>query len=337
LFFVMDFIDGTDLREVLSNTGAIEPSRAVELLEQLAAALDAAHRRGLVHRDVKPANVLITVQDGEEHAYLTDFGVAKRYDSIAELTAHGAVLGTVDYMSPEQITGSRIDARTDVYALACVFFQMLTAKVPYERENSVATLFAHVHDPPPVPDGELAELYPTFATVIAKALAKEPGDRYLSAGDFARDAAAALHGSHYVGPGTSVATGDATVANVDDVTALSDAQPPEARSPSGASLDGENTPLWSHAQPTPAAPPSLTASAPSSTSAEPEPDTTPTRTPGTTARRTPPRARWVALAVVPLLAAAVIAIIALSSAVAGVGRALCHGCDHPRAGRGPAE
>ena len=194
LFFVMDFIHGTDLRDVLKKSGPIDPGRAVELLAQCAGALDAAHARGLVHRDVKPANILITVHGGEEHAYLTDFGVAKRFDTVAGLTAHGAVVGTVDYMAPEQITGGEIDARTDVYALGCVFFQMLSGKIPYERENSVAKLFAHVHEPPPSIEGALADLYPTFGDVLEKAMAKEPEDRYLSAGDFARDAAAALRG-----------------------------------------------------------------------------------------------------------------------------------------------
>ena len=134
--------------------GALDPNRAVDLLEQFASALDAAHRRGLVHRDVKPANILITVKDGEEHAYLTDFGLAKKFDTASGLTAKGSIVGTVDYMAPEQITGSRTDARTDIYALGCVFYQMLTGKVPYERDNSVATLFAHVHEPPPPLEGE---------------------------------------------------------------------------------------------------------------------------------------------------------------------------------------
>jgi serine/threonine protein kinase len=212
LFFVMDFVYGTDLREMLRKSGAVEPSRAVDLLTQFAAALDAAHARGLVHRDVKPANILITVQDGEEHAYLTDFGVAKRFDSVAGLTAHGAVVGTVDYMSPEQITGSHTDARTDIYALGCVFFQMLTGKIPYDHENSVAKLFAHVHEPPPPLDGALADLFPTFGQVLDKAMAKEPSDRYLSAGDFARDAAAALRGARFTGPPTVVGIGEATPA-----------------------------------------------------------------------------------------------------------------------------
>lgn len=213
LFFVMDFVAGTDLREVIRRSGALEPNRASELVVQVASALDAAHGRGLVHRDVKPANILLTIRDGEEHSYLTDFGLAKKYDTVtgvAGLTAMGAVVGTVDYMSPEQITGGHTDARTDIYALGCVFFQMLTGEVPYERENSVATLFAHVHAPPPPLTGTLADLYPTFGGVIEKAMAKDSDDRYLSAGDFARDVSAALSGVRYSGPPTITGTGEAT-------------------------------------------------------------------------------------------------------------------------------
>ena len=212
LFLVMDFITGTDLHEVMRKSDALDPDRACALLEQLASALDAAHQKGLVHRDVKPENVLITVRDGEEHAYLTDFGVAKKFDTVSGvggLTKKGAVVGTVDYMSPEQISGDHVDARTDIYALGCIFFLMLTGHVPYERENSVAALFAHVHSPPPVLTGPLAEEYPNFSAVIDKAMAKEPGDRYLSAGDFARDAVAALGGMRYTAQPTVVATGDA--------------------------------------------------------------------------------------------------------------------------------
>ena len=210
LFFVMDYITGTDLREVLVKSGAMDPSRVIDLLDQFASALDAAHSRGLVHRDVKPANILITVKDGEEHAYLTDFGLAKKYDTASGLTAKGAVVGTVDYMSPEQITGSHTDARTDIYALGCVVYQMLSGKVPYERDNSVATLFAHVYDPPPPLEGETSETYPAFAPVLEKAMAKDPSERYFSAGDFARDASAALKGMRYTAAPTIVGTGDAT-------------------------------------------------------------------------------------------------------------------------------
>ncbi len=212
LFLAMDYVHGTDLRDVLIKDGAVEPSRAVELLTQVASALDAAHRRGLVHRDVKPANILITVRDGEEHAYLTDFGLAKRHDAFSGLTVQGTIIGTVDYMAPEQITGGDTDARCDIYALGCVFFQMLTGKVPYEREHSVATLYAHVHDPPPPLAGPLAEEYPEFVRVLARAMAKEPADRYPSAGDFARDATAALRGTRSTGAPSMVATGEASPA-----------------------------------------------------------------------------------------------------------------------------
>ena len=270
LFFVMDFVLGTDLREILRNEGPIEPDRSVELLTQFAAALDAAHALGLVHRDVKPANILITIRDGEEHAYLTDFGVAKRFDSIAGLTAHGAVVGTVDYMPPEQISGRPADARTDIYALGCVFFQMLTGAVPYDRENSVAKLFAHVHDPPPPLEGDLADLHPMFSAVLDKALAKDPADRYSSAGDLARDAAEALRGRRYSGPATVVATGEAkpcdvgpgTVPSIPESVLVSDASagPPDVSVPGGGRLTAGQPPPLTPPAPSSAASPALAAS-----------------------------------------------------------------------------
>ena len=218
LFLAMDYVHGTDLRELMLKDGALEPERAVELLTQVASALDAAHIKGLVHRDVKPANILITIRDGEEHAYLTDFGLAKRSETLSGLTMKGSVVGTVDYMAPEQVTGDRTDARTDIYALGCVFYRMISGKVPYERETSVATLFAHVHDPPPPLEGPVAEEYPELRPVLERAMAKQRDDRYLSAGDFARDAAAALRGTRYTSGQAMVATGDARPPGVDDVT-----------------------------------------------------------------------------------------------------------------------
>jgi len=230
LFFVMDYITGTDLRETLRKQGALDPSRAIDLLEQSASALDAAHARGLVHRDVKPANIVISIKDGEEHAYLTDFGLAKKYDTASGLTVKGAVVGTVDYMAPEQITGDHTDARTDVYALGCVLFQMLSGRVPYDRDNSVATLFAHVHEPPPPLGADVSSEYPAFAPVLEKAMAKEPSDRYLSAGDFARDASAALRGLRSTMPPRIVGTGEAAPrAAATEPTEL--AGPPEVEQP----------------------------------------------------------------------------------------------------------
>ncbi len=182
----------------------------MRVVGQVGGALDAIHGiAGLVHRDVKPSNVLIRDVGGSDHAYLTDFGVAKRSDAAGDLTATGMVVGTVDYMAPEQIRGGRADARTDVYALGCVFFEMLTGRVPYERDNSVAKLFAHVSDPPPRLEGPVAQQYPAFGPVLEKAMAKNPDDRYLSAGDLARDADAALHGMRYMGAPSIVAVGEA--------------------------------------------------------------------------------------------------------------------------------
>ena len=236
LFFVMDFVTGTDLRQILLKYGALEPTRAVDLLQQCASALDAAHHRGLVHRDVKPGNILITVESGEEHAYLTDFGLARRFDSVSALTRQGLVVGTVDYMAPEQITGERTDARTDIYGLGCVFYQMLTGTVPFERDNSVATLFAQVHDPPPPLQGDIVETHPAFEAVLEKAMAKDSSDRYLSAGDFACDAEAALEGARYAGSPTIVGTGEATPLRSGETT------PKEVQFPEGAPSEQVNYP-----------------------------------------------------------------------------------------------
>jgi len=198
LFLVMDLIAGTDLREVIRQSGPLEAHRATKLLAQVASALDAAHDHGLVHRDVKPANILIAGGETDEHAYVTDFGLATELDrasSVTALTKTGAVLGTVDYMSPEQITGKRIDGRADIYALGCVYFEMLTGAVPYVRDNSVmAILYAHVHEPPPPLSERLTELYPNLGAAVERALAKDPDDRYASAGEFADAATDAVEG-----------------------------------------------------------------------------------------------------------------------------------------------
>jgi tRNA A-37 threonylcarbamoyl transferase component Bud32 len=319
LFLVMDLIVGTDLRHLVQESGALEPDRAVDLLEQFAFALDAAHAKGLVHRDVKPANMLVTVRDGQEHGYLTDFGIAKRSDNIGALTSTGAVVGTVHYMAPEQVTGDPTDARTDVYALGCVFFQMLTGAVPYDRENSIATLFAHVHDPPPALPDELADLYPTFGAVIEKAMAKKPEDRHLSAGDFARDAACALGGIRYTGPATIVATGDAKPLVPDEdpqPTPGLEAKPAspstttrnvthEAAPPTGIGARGDATGV-------PSGPPEAAASG-AGTSAQP-----PTAPIGASGAGGPVggrarRYKWPALAAIVVLAGAVAAVIAVTS------------------------
>jgi len=174
LFISMRFVDGTDLHAEVER-GPLEPARAARIVEQVGFALDAAHARGLVHRDVKPANVLIGAGD---HAYLTDFGLVKDLGGDGRMTSTGMWVGTPDYAAPEQFKGDEVDARTDVYALGCVLFHALTGQVPFPRSQAVAKMWAHAEEPPPALEGPLAALNP----VITRAMAKDPAARYPSAG-----------------------------------------------------------------------------------------------------------------------------------------------------------
>lgn len=245
LFVTMDLIAGPDLRKLLVARGPLEPHQTLAILEQVASALDIAHSRGLVHRDIKPGNVLIEERDDSEHAYLTDFGLTKRMDQASEaggLTSTGAFVGTLDYVAPEQIRGDRLDARTDVYALGGVLFEMLTCRAPFgDREEKVAKMYAHLQDEPPSL-GREDPVSIAFDAVIARAMAKEPDDRYPSAGDLARAAAEAAGGAP-ADEERSVATGPAAptqafgvvgaTAAVGEPTAEADAPPPEPTVESG--------------------------------------------------------------------------------------------------------
>ena len=146
LFIAMRYVEGLDLANLLAREPLLDPERAVRIIAQVASALDAAHARGLVHRDVKPANVLI---GAEEHVYLTDFGLTKHASQDA-LTKTGLFVGSVDYAAPEQIRGEAMDARTDVYSLGCVLYQTLTKRLPYDKDADVAKMYAHISAPPPV-------------------------------------------------------------------------------------------------------------------------------------------------------------------------------------------
>ena len=193
LYIATRFVAGGDLATALrASNGPLAPKRVASLVEQVSAALDAAHAIGLVHRDVKPANVLIESIPGRlEYAYLSDFGLTKASSGATGLTATGMFMGTPDYCAPEQILGRQVDGRADQYALACVAFNLLTGTVPYHREETIATLFAHVKDPVPTASAIRHDLrYPVDA-VLAKAMAKEPIERYASCGEFA----AALRGA----------------------------------------------------------------------------------------------------------------------------------------------
>jgi hypothetical protein len=195
LYIATRFVAGGDLGSLLRRAGGpFDPDRAMSIISQVAAALDAAHHAGLVHRDVKPGNVLIDSTPGRpEHAYLSDFGLSKAAKSLTGITAPGVFLGTPDYCAPEQVTGEPpVGPRTDQYSLACVAFALLTGTVPYKRDASVATLYAHVKEPAPSLTGRRPGLPVAVDAVMAKAMAKDPAGRYGSCGEFAIALAAAL-------------------------------------------------------------------------------------------------------------------------------------------------
>jgi len=188
LYLAMRLVPGTNLRKLIDE-GPLEVHRVDRIITQVADALDAAHARGLVHRDVKPANILIAREGDHEQVYLTDFGLTKRLGSEGSLTRTGTWVGTPDYVAPEQIQASRVDARTDVYSLGCVLYEMLTGAVAFPRENDVAKLWAHVSDSPPPPSMRRPQLVPAFDEVVARATAKDPDQRYARPSELA----AAVH------------------------------------------------------------------------------------------------------------------------------------------------
>ena len=194
LYLAMAYIDGPDLREILKREGPLAPERAVGLVAQVASALDAAHARGLVHRDVKPGNVLVTTTEAGEHADLCDFGLAKHISSVTSLTGDRSLVGTIAYISPEQIEGSAIDARADVYSLGCMLFECLTGEAPFARESELAAVYAHMNEAPPLASDLRPDLPAAFDEVIATAMAKSPADRFPSCGALASAAASALRG-----------------------------------------------------------------------------------------------------------------------------------------------
>jgi hypothetical protein len=191
LYLAMRFVDGVDLRALLAQDGRLAPFRAAAIVDQVAQALDAAHARGLVHRDVKPANILISTVGGRDHVYLSDFGLSRHVEGSHGLTGTGAFLGTIDYVAPEQARGGAVNAQTDVYALGCVLFHALTGTVPYPRDSDMAKLYAHGAEPPPSALERAPDLPVGFDAVLACAMAKVPEDRYAAAGDLGRAALAA--------------------------------------------------------------------------------------------------------------------------------------------------
>jgi YVTN family beta-propeller protein len=185
LYIAMRFVEGEDLRERIARDGPVPTERAVEIVSQVASALDAAHARGLVHRDVKPGNVLL---DRQGNAYLSDFGLIKRSQVDTGLTETGQFMGSIEYCAPEQIRGDEVDGRADVYSLGCVLFEAVAGRPPFRRDTEIATLYAHLEQEPPALSLAAPASNAQLDLVMAKALAKAPSERYETAGAFARDA-----------------------------------------------------------------------------------------------------------------------------------------------------
>lgn len=192
MYLAMEYVEGADLAAILRAERTLSPARAVDLLGDVAAALDTAHVAGLVHRDIKPGNILVTTQSGRERALVCDFGLARHVSSASSLTGDRGFVGTIDYVPPEQIEGAAVDGRADVYALGCVLWECLTGAKPFERESELAVVFAHLNEQPPraAPFG----LPPGLDGVFARALAKRPEARFATAGELVEATEQALSG-----------------------------------------------------------------------------------------------------------------------------------------------
>jgi serine/threonine protein kinase len=237
LFIMMRLVEGTDLRALIAAEGHVEPLRAARIAAQVGAALDAAHSRGLVHRDVKPANVLLA---RGEHVYLSDFGLAKRATEAGGLTREGSIIARAEYVAPEQITEDRVDALTDVYALGCLLYESLTGEPPYANVEGGNAMLAHVNEPPPSPLERRPGLPAEFDAVVRRAMAKDPGERYPSAGDLGQAALVAAGGLRRAPAESVVATGAATPSVVMQVPAGD--RPPPTPAPASDGAARERTP-----------------------------------------------------------------------------------------------
>jgi serine/threonine-protein kinase len=244
LFIAMRFVRGGDVRTLLDRVGPLPPARATEIISQVASALDAAHAHGLVHRDVKPANMLLDARAGDDrpyHVYLSDFGLSKQSLAPSGLTSTGQFLGTLDYVAPEQIEGRQVDGRADLYALACAAFELLSGAPPFRRDQGLAVVYAQLSEPPPSLAARRSDLPAGIDRVMAKALAKSPADRYRTCWDFA----AALRGVFGLQPvdlGPAGAPPERPRTEIAMPVARATAQPPEdqasapPRPPTEASL-----------------------------------------------------------------------------------------------------
>ena len=194
LFIAMRHVDGIDLGELLRREGALDPARALALVAQLAAALDAAHALGLVHRDVKPSNALVARQGDAEHVYLSDFGLSKELVGDATLSGSGGFVGTVRYMAPEVIRSGQADARSDLYSLGCLLFECFTGTAPFDGPSEAAVIYGHLEEPPPRASDRRPGLPRALDAVLARALDKDPERRWASGAELMHATRAALAG-----------------------------------------------------------------------------------------------------------------------------------------------
>ncbi len=193
LFIAMRYVRGGDVKSLITQEGPLRPERVAAIVSPIASALDAAHAAGLVHRDVKPGNILLdSSADKSTHVYLTDFGVTTQSTDQGEVTGTGQFLGTLDYVAPEQIEGRFVDGRTDQYALACAAFEMLSGSPPFARAQGLAAIWAHMSETPPPLTSLRPELSPAVDEVFAQAMAKSPAYRFATCGQFAEALSAAL-------------------------------------------------------------------------------------------------------------------------------------------------
>ncbi|MGO9790463.1 MAG: protein kinase domain-containing protein [Solirubrobacteraceae bacterium] len=206
LYIMMRLVEGTDMRALIAAEGHVEPLRAARIVRQVSGALDAAHARGMLHRDVKPANVLLARGD---HVYLSDFGLARRAASVGELTRHGTVVARAKYVAPEQILNQRVDARADIYALGCLLFEALAGEAPFARWTEGPQALAHLSAPRPSVLDLRPDLPHELDDVVRRAMAIDPNERYPSAGDLGQAALVAAGGLRRSSPWSVVATGEA--------------------------------------------------------------------------------------------------------------------------------
>ncbi len=233
-YFVMKYLEGKSLKEILAERGALPPQTVIALVSQLAAALDYAHGQNLIHRDVKPGNVIV---DEEGHATLTDFGLAKVAENL-KLTASGETIGTLEYMAPEQARGDSF-MTSDVYSLGVMLYEMLTGHLPFQGNNQATLLYQHLHEDPPPLSKFNSNLPPEFDPIVRKAMAKDPAERYQTAGEIAHDLEEVARKHLFPGPAARPATPRAAVTPVPGAAVTPppvEAVPPQGGRPSFPAL-----------------------------------------------------------------------------------------------------